>query len=83
MDWINIINTAQVVTSVLIVGLVLLQEKSSGVGGAFGGGGGSGGGDSGFYQTRRGLEKIVFILTIIAVIAFVILAASHLVLSLK
>ena len=68
------ISIAQLVVSVLLVILVLLQERSSGLSGAFGGDGGSS-----FYQTRRGLEKIVFVSTIILAIVFASLALLDLI----
>jgi len=45
---------AQIIVSILLIALILLQERSSGLSGILGGGG------EGFYQTRRGLEKIIF-----------------------
>ncbi len=63
----------QLVLSVTIIALILLQERSAGLGGIFGGEGG------GFYQARRGLERVVFIATIVAVVAFAGLALYQLV----
>lgn len=60
---------AEIVISVLLIALVLIQERSSGLSGVFGGGS-----NDSSYQTRRGTEKIVFIATIIAAIAFVALS---------
>ena len=57
-----------IVISVAIVGLILLQERSSGLSGIFGGEGG------GFYQVRRGLEKVIFVSTIVLIVAFLGLA---------
>lgn len=53
-----------IISAALTIGLVLIQDRSSGVGGAFGGGEGT------VYQTRRGVERFVFIATIVLVIAF-------------
>lgn len=64
----------QIVVSILIVVLILLQERSAGLSGLFGGEGG------GFYQTRRGLEKVIFIATICLIVLFVSLAVLQLVL---
>ncbi len=63
------VNIAQIVVSVALIIFVLLQERSSGLSGVFGG-------DSQFYQTRRGLEKIIFFATVIFAILFIILALA-------
>ena len=64
----------QIITAVLLVILILLQERSAGMSGLLGGG------DSGgFYQTRRGLEKIVFIATVVLTVVFVGLAVVELI----
>ena len=62
----------QIILSVLIIALILLQERSSGISGLLGGDGG------GFYQTRRGMEKTIFYATIVLVVVFVGLAAYQL-----
>jgi len=58
----------QIVLGILIIGLILLQERSSGMSGLLGGD------STGYYQARRGMEKIVFIATIVLAVAFVALA---------
>jgi len=63
----------QILISIVIVVLILLQERSAGLSGIFGGEGG------GFYQTRRGLEKVVFYATIVLGIVFVGLAIFQIV----
>ena len=63
----------QIVIAIIIVVLILLQERSAGLSGIFGGESG------GFYQTRRGLEKIVFYSTIVFAVVFVALAVFQLV----
>jgi len=60
----NLITIGIIISAAITIGLVLIQDRSSGTGGAFGGGEGS------IYQTRRGVEKFVFIATIVSVIAF-------------
>ena len=67
-----ILNSAQIVVSLIVIGLILLQDRSSEAGGLFGGGEGGG-----VYQTRRGLEKVVFGATIVGVIVFTALALTH------
>ena len=59
----------QIIISILIVVLILLQERSSGLSGLFGGEG-----NTGFYQARRGLEKVIFISTIVLAVVFAGLA---------
>ncbi len=68
-----LIPVAQIILSVVIIALILLQERSAGMSGLFGGGEGGG-----VYQTRRGLEKIVFYATIVCAIAFAALAVWQL-----
>ena len=67
----TLIAIAQIIVSIVLIILILLQEKSSGLSGVFGG-------DGGFYQTKRGLEKIIFIATIILSVAFAGLALMSL-----
>ncbi|MBI3589624.1 MAG: preprotein translocase subunit SecG [Candidatus Liptonbacteria bacterium] len=59
----------QIAIAVAIIVLILLQERSAGLSGILGGG------DSGgVYQTRRGLEKVIFRGTIVLGIVFIALA---------
>lgn len=62
----------QIVLSIILIGLIILQHSDATVGAAFGGdslGGGSG-------HTRRGPEKIIFITTIVVAVLFSISAFS-------
>lgn len=71
----DLITIAQIAVSIVIIILILIQERSSAGGiGIFGGGG-----DGSFYQTRRGLEKTLFVATIILVIIFAALALLNLI----
>ena len=70
----NLLNIALAVVSVIIVGLVLLQDRTGGTGGVFGGGEAGG-----VYQRRRGLEKSLFTATIVFATAFAVLSALALV----
>jgi len=58
--------------SLAIVFLILLQGRGAGLGSAWGGGGE-------FYQTRRGIEKLTFILTIIFILLFFIVSILNLI----
>jgi len=59
---------AQIIISIALVACVLLQQRGGGIGVV-------GGLQTQFYGTRRGLEKIIFWLTIILGILFIALAA--------
>jgi len=58
---------AQIVISIALVACVLLQQRGGGIGVV-------GGLQTQFYGTRRGLEKIIFWLTIILGVLFITLA---------
>ena len=64
---------AQITVSVLLIILILLQERASGLSGILGGGT-----EGGLYQTRRGLEKFIFGSTIVLAIVFAGLALADL-----
>ncbi len=59
----NMILIINIVVSVIVIFLILIQGKGAGLGSAWGGGGE-------LFQTRRGIEKVVFRLTIFFVILF-------------
>jgi preprotein translocase subunit SecG len=64
---------SQIVVSIILVGLILLQAQSgTGLGGSW-----SGGGET--YHTRRGVEKIVFYATIIFVALFILISLLNVV----
>lgn len=65
---------AQIIVSALIIIAVLLQNRGSGLSSVFGGGGG-------IYRTKRGLEKGIFIFTVILVILFIAIGVANLVIS--
>lgn len=65
------LSIAQIVLSVLITGSILLQAQGSGLGSSWGGGGET-------YHTKRGVEKVVFVFTIIAIALFVVLSIVNL-----
>ena len=61
------LNIAQILLSVALIVIVLFQVKGGGLGGIFGQ-------QSGVYRTRRGVEKILFRMTIIFVAAFLVIS---------
>ncbi len=54
----------QILLSVCLIGLILLQSSKGGLGGGLGGGE--------LYRTKRGAEKMVFSTTIIVAVLFLI-----------
>ncbi|MGA7172392.1 MAG: preprotein translocase subunit SecG [Candidatus Dormiibacterota bacterium] len=65
------IGILEMVLALLVIITILLQTpKSSGLGGTIGGGTDMGGG----YRTRRGLEKVLFRVSIWLVVVFALVA---------
>jgi len=64
----KILTSAQLISAVLLVIFILIQSKGTGLGSVFGG-------EGNIYRTRRGLEKGLFVITIITAVIF---AASSL-----
>jgi preprotein translocase subunit SecG len=62
----------QVISAITLVVLILLQNKSGGLGGAFGGGGAE------VYHTKKGAEKFVSVATIVCSIIFFGVALANL-----
>ena len=52
------LNIAQIIISVALVVVILLQVRSGGMGGVFGGT------ESAVYKTRRGVERTLFNITV-------------------
>jgi preprotein translocase subunit SecG len=61
------LNISQIVLSVALILIVLLQVRGGGLGGIFGQA------DT-VYRTKRGLEKTMFQLTIVLAVLFIIIA---------
>ena len=62
-----VISIIQIIIGVLLILVIIIQQKGSGLGSAFGS-------DIGFYRTKRGAEKLLFYTTIILSCAFFISA---------
>ena len=56
----------QIVLAITLIGVILLQVKSAGLGSAFGGN------DASIYTTRRGLDQVLFQFTIVLSVVFLI-----------
>lgn len=66
----NILYIIQIAVSILLMIVILMQQKGSGLGSAFGG-------DSAVYRTKRGAEKFIFRLTIILAVLFLATALAN------
>lgn len=53
----------QIIVSLSLIAVILIQAKGVGLGRAWGGGGE-------FYKSRRGVEKVIFRLTVVLVALF-------------
>lgn len=60
----NIFNIGQIAVSVMLIISILLQQRGSGLSGAFGG-------EGNIYRTKRGLERVLFIATIVSAVLFI------------
>jgi len=58
-----ILNISQIAISVLLITAVLLQQRGTGLSSTFGG-------EGNIYRTKRGVEKVLFIGTIVLSIIF-------------
>jgi len=61
------LNIAQIVLAVALIVVILFQVRGGGLGGIFGQ-------QSSVYRTRRGVEKILFRMTIVFVSAFLVIS---------
>ncbi len=56
----------QIILSITLISVILLQVKSASLGGAFGGS------DASIYTSRRGLDKVLFQFTIVLAVVFLV-----------
>ena len=68
----SILLVVQIIISISLITLILVQAKGSGLGTAFGG-------DATFYRYRRGVEKLFVYLTVILVVLFFVVSALQVV----
>jgi len=64
----------QILISILLIALILVQARGAGLGEAWGG-------SSEFFVSRRGMEKIIFLATVILAILFLLSSFISLLLS--
>ena len=65
-----ILDILQITVAGLLIASILLQARGSGLGAAFGG-------EGNVFRTKRGIEKKLFIFTIVLSIAFLGIALAH------
>jgi len=70
----QIVLVIQIVVSIAVISVILLQAKGVGLCRAWGG-------DGEFYKSRRGVEKFIFQLTVFFIIIFLITSVLNLFLS--
>lgn len=61
----SVVYLIQIILGVLLIMVIIIQQKGAGLGSAFGA-------DLGFYRTKRGAEKLLFYATIFLSAAFII-----------
>lgn len=59
----NALKIIQLILAIILITVVLLQQKGSGLGLVFGG-------DSNFYRSRRGIENLLHWTTIVTAVLF-------------
>ena len=70
----NLLNIIQIISAILLVITILLQQRGTGIGGAFGGGGAE------VYSVKRGAEKIIFTASVVLSVIFIGLGIMRLML---
>lgn len=63
----QILSIIQLATALILIALVLVQERGGGMGETFGGSD-----SSGAFSQRRGLEKVIFVSTVTGLILFAV-----------
>lgn len=66
-----LLDIAQILISIFLIVVILLQQRGGGLSGVFGG-------EGSVYATRRGIEKSVFIATIVLAALFIVISILRL-----
>ncbi len=69
----DLLSITQIIVSILLIVVILLQKKGASLGAGFGGAG-----DASFEHIRRGPEKQLYYITIILAFVFLMLSIYHL-----
>ncbi|MGI6260196.1 MAG: preprotein translocase subunit SecG [Anaerolineaceae bacterium] len=70
-----LLNIAIIIVSIALIASILLQSKGIGLGGL------AGGDTGGVYTQRRGIEKVMFYITIALSVVFLVLALVSVIVS--
>jgi preprotein translocase subunit SecG len=70
-----LINISMIIVSIFLIISILLQSKGIGLGGL------AGGDSGGVYTQRRGIEKVMFYITLALSVVFIILALLSVILT--
>lgn len=68
-QWLPAIRIIQIILCLAVIGFILLQVRGAGLGSAFGG---SSAGS--VFKTRRGVERLIFNITIVFVVLFALIS---------
>ena len=68
-QWLPALRVVQIILSITVIVFILLQVRGAGLGSAFGG---SSAGS--VFKTRRGVEQLIFNMTIVFVILFALVS---------
>lgn len=74
---VTILPWTQIILSIILGTTIILQQTGAGVGGAMGGS------DESIHYTRRGMEKVLFYITIVVAILFALSAFAMLLITAK
>lgn len=66
-----LLDIGQILVSILLIAGILIQQRGGGLSGVFGG-------EGSVYATRRGIEKNIFIATIVLAALFIIISIVRL-----
>jgi len=77
MDLLKVLNIVEIIVSVVLIVTILLQQQGSGLGSMFGGVGGES------YRSKRGFEKLLYNLTILLVVVFIVVGLAIAVVSVR
>ncbi len=67
----KLLDIIQIMVSILLIATILLQQRGGGLSGVFGG-------EGSVYATRRGIEKNIFLATVILACLFLIISILRL-----